>query len=423
MKAETAKPLIILKFGGEALANQSKIEEAANIIEHHINNQENIVVAVSAMAGYTNKLIEYVEATQIQEKNNSYYSEYDVVVSCGEQITCGLLAISLQKRNLQARSFMGWQVPIITTAHHSVSKVKYVATTELLICLDNNIIPIISGFQGITENNRITTLGRGGSDTTAVALAIALKADSCCFYKDVEGIYTADPKVVPTALLLPFVKYETMLAMSSSGAKILQNRAVELALKHNIKLLIKSTKNYNSKENRGSMIFKKEENLEEGFISAIVTDANLYSKINIVDAKCEHLNIKNLLEDFNNKSIYIDNFNYLYKYCNLKNHHIADLSLVTNQNNFYATLKIIAAHEEHLKYKAINFTENLARISIVGIGIKTNQSILQKLFEILSRNGITILMIDISDIKISLLVLKADAANLVNDLHNIYINS
>lgn len=238
---------IVLKFGGESLANTKRIKDVANIVKKHIDLGQEVIIVVSAMLGVTDILMGYIESLSSGDIN---LKEADVVLSSGEQISSGLLAMELTNLKLNAKSFTGWQIPIYTTSQYSNANITKIDTTLLKEALSNNIIPVITGFQGIDENNNITTLGRGGSDTTAVALAQYFKIKTCYFYKDVDGIYTDDPKINNNAKLIRKISYDDMLNLVKSGAKVLHYKAVDLAKQHEIKLVIKSF----LKEGEGSII-------------------------------------------------------------------------------------------------------------------------------------------------------------------------
>jgi aspartate kinase len=228
--------LVVLKFGGSSVANVSRILRVARIvIEKHVKKNESVVIVVSAMAGVTDQLNGYLA------QMNAMTSEDDVVLSSGEPVTTALLAVALTNLGYSAKSFLGWQVPIMTDARHRNARIVRVGTDNLQTCLTQHTIPVVAGFQGITEDSRITTLGRGGSDTTAVALAAAIHADRCDIYTDVDGVYTADPRIVPNAKKLDQVSYEEMFELATSGAKVLQARSVELAMRHNVQVRVLSS--------------------------------------------------------------------------------------------------------------------------------------------------------------------------------------
>ena len=220
--------LLVLKFGGTSVADIARIKKVALKIKLEADKGNKIIVVVSAMSGVTNDLVNLVN----QASENYQHSEYDTVLSSGEQVTAALLSIALQALEIKARSWLGWQVPIITNSSHGKALIKEIKTENILQSLDNGFVAIVSGFQGVSSQNRITTLGRGGSDTSAVALAAAFSADRCDIYTDVDGVYTADPRIVKSARKLDYITYEEMLELASQGAKVLQTRSVALAMKY-----------------------------------------------------------------------------------------------------------------------------------------------------------------------------------------------
>ena len=258
--------LVVLKFGGTSVADVPQIKKIALKVKNEVNQGYKVIVVVSAMAGVTNNLIDLIKS--ISKSLN--YSEYDVVLSTGEQVTSALLASAINNLNIKARSWLGWQVPIISDESHSKAVIEEIKTDNIFEFLKKNQVAIISGFQGISKENRITTLGRGGSDTSAVAVAAAFSAERCDIYTDVDGVYTTDPRIVKSAKKLDLITYEEMLELASQGAKVLQTRSVALAMKYNVKLRVLSS----FEDLPGTSIIKEEKNMEKTEISGIAHSLN-----------------------------------------------------------------------------------------------------------------------------------------------------
>lgn len=263
--------LIIQKFGGTSVANIDRIKKIVPIIKTEIAKNNQVIVVVSAMAGVTNQLVTL--CNEVSSLNNiSQFAEYDVALSSGEIVTASLLALALQEEDIKARSFLAWQLPMLTDNNHSKALVESITTDLLEKYLQLNTVPIIAGFQGINKSNRLTTLGRGGSDTTAALIAAAMKADRCDIYTDVEGIFTADPRIIPTAKKIKEIDFLEMLELASSGAKVLHPRAGELVMRYKIDMRVLSTF---SPDTEGTLITSKDKNMENGIINSITSNKNL----------------------------------------------------------------------------------------------------------------------------------------------------
>ena len=258
--------LVVLKFGGTSVADIPQIKKIALKVKKEVKLGNKVIVVVSAMSGVTNNLVDLVK----QVSKNFPYSEYDTILSTGEQITSALLSIALEELSLKARSWMGWQVPIISDNAHGKAVIKEIKTVNITNSINKGYVAIVSGFQGISENNRITTLGRGGSDTTAVALAAAFSANRCDIYTDVDGVYTTDPRIVKNAKKLDFITYEEMLELASQGAKVLQTRSVALAMRYKVFLRVLSSFN----DLPGTLITQEGSNMEKSEISGIAHSLN-----------------------------------------------------------------------------------------------------------------------------------------------------
>lgn len=378
--------IVVKKFGGTSLTNLNRV---AHLIKNDIERGYNVVVVVSAAAGFTDQM-----ALQAQNISNlscqQELSEYDVLLSAGEQISCGLLAITLQSIGINAKSWLAWQLPIVTDDFYSESKIKEVK----IDCLQKSFsegcsVAIVAGFQGVC-NNRLTTFGREGSDISAVALAVAFNVETCEIFTDVDGIYTTDPKIVPQALRLKSISYDEMLEMSLSGAKILHNRSIQVAMRHNIKLQVLST----FKESEGTSVLPNKDVLEKHLVTGITYSTN-EALITFTDLTLH------ILQDIVGANIRIDM--------------IHNASLVIPKCDVDRAKKLLG--------KNIDYTINdsIAKISIIGIGITSNTAVMCNIFKVLGRNKIEMLAISTSEIKISIIIKKEYAEVLVKDLHDSFI--
>ncbi|MBD0390915.1 aspartate kinase [Wolbachia endosymbiont of Pentalonia nigronervosa] len=379
--------IVVKKFGGTSLTNLNRV---AHLIKNDIERGYNVVVVVSAAAGFTDQMAlqaQHISSLSCQQE----LSEYDVLLSAGEQISCGLLAITLQSIGINAKSWLAWQLPIVTDDFYSESKIKEVK----IDCLQKSFsegcsVAIVAGFQGVC-NNRLTTFGRGGSDISAVALAVAFNVKTCEIFTDVDGIYTTDPKIVPKARRLKSISYDEMLEMSLSGAKILHNRSIQIAMRHNIKLQVLST----FKESEGTSVLPNNDVLEKHLVTGIT-----YSTNEVLIAFTD-LTL-HILKDIVGANIRVDM--------------IHNASLVTPKCDVDRAKKLLG--------KNIDYTINdsIAKISIIGIGITSNTAVMYNIFKVLERNKIEMLAISTSEIKISIIIKKEYAEVLVKDLHDSFVS-
>lgn len=402
--------MIVAKFGGSSVANISRIRSVANIIiDKYISKQEQVVIVVSAMLGVTNHLSKYINEIGFDKDS----LEKDVVLSSGEPISTSLVALMLCKLGFEAQSFTGWQLPIITDDESCNAKIIDISTGNLHNCLSHNIIPVVSGFQGITELSRITTLGRGGSDTTAVALSIALGAKRCDIYTDVDGVYTADPRIVPLSAKISKISYEEMFEMSFNGAKILQSRSVELAMKNNIKIKVLSS----FIEADGTEICDINDNnegktsdghMEKLKITGITSEQNIV-KINIKSGLGQStIGILSAIADSN---VSFSSFH-------------QSLTPIENIISFVvpsAQAETIVKKCEHLKNENLitdfKMDCDISKISIVGIGIGSNFSIVQTILETMAKNCVEIYDLLCSPLNISFFTRKQNVVIASTALH------
>ena len=383
--------LVVLKFGGTSVADVPQIKKIALKIKGEVDQGNKVIVVVSAMSGVTNNLIDLVNQTS----KNFSLSEHDVVLSTGEQITSALLSIALEELSLKARSWMGWQVPIVSDNTHGKAVIKDIKTSNIMGSIKKGYIAIVSGFQGISEDNRITTLGRGGSDTTAVALAAAFSADRCDIYTDVEGVYTTDPRIVKKAKKLDFITYEEMLELASQGAKVLQTRSVALAMKYNVNLRVLSS----FANVPGTLIAEERGNMEKSEISGIAHSLN-EAKItlsNIPDEPGQAAKIFGALAEY---SINVD----MIVQSSSINHGSTDMTFTIPETDLLMAEKVIKKIRGDIGFKKFTSETNVVKISIVGNAMRSQSGIAKTMFQTLAKNHINIQVISTSEIKISVLI-------------------
>ena len=383
--------LVVLKFGGTSVADVPQIKKIALKIKGEVDQGNKVIVVVSAMSGVTNNLINLVNQTS----KNFSLSEHDVVLSTGEQITSALLSIALEELSLKARSWMGWQVPIVSDNTYGKAVIKDIKTSNIMGSIKKGYIAIVSGFQGISEDNRITTLGRGGSDTTAVALAAAFSADRCDIYTDVEGVYTTDPRIVKKAKKLDFITYEEMLELASQGAKVLQTRSVALAMKYNVNLRVLSS----FANVPGTLIAEERGNMEKSEISGIAHSLN-EAKItlsDIPDQPGQAANIFGALAEF---SVNVD----MIVQSSSINHGSTDMTFTIPETDLLIAEKVIKKIKGNIGFKKFTSETNVVKISIVGNAMRSQSGIAKTMFQTLAKNHINIQVISTSEIKISVLI-------------------
>ena len=383
--------LVVLKFGGTSVADVPQIKKIALKVKNELKIGNKVIVVVSAMAGVTNNLIDLVNSTA----DRPSYSEYDVVLSTGEQITSALLAISLKNLNIKARSWLGWQVPIISDKSYGKAVIEEIKTDQILKFLKQNDVAIVSGFQGISNENRITTLGRGGSDTSAVAIAAAFLAERCDIYTDVDGVYTTDPRIVKSAKKLDLITYEEMLELASQGAKVLQTRSVALAMKYNVKLRVLS-----SFENvPGTSIIKEEKNMEKSEISGIAHSLN-EAKITLSGVPDQPGQAAEIFGALAKHSINVD----MIVQSSSINYEATDITFTIPETDLVIAESTIKKVQKKIGFEKIITDTNVVKISVIGNAMRTQSGIAKTMFETLANNHINIHVISTSEIKISVLI-------------------
>jgi aspartate kinase len=383
--------IVVQKFGGTSVADFDRIQNVVDLALNEKAKGNDVVVVVSAMAGVTDSLIK--QARQFSKLNlEAEIKEYDSIISTGEQVSSGLTALAFLNRGHKAESLLGWQLPIETDDVFSSAKVQSIKVDAIQKLLSQGIIPVIAGFQGIYEG-RITTLGRGGSDTTAAAVAAALKADRCDIYTDVDGVYSADPRVVSRARKLRYIAFEEMLEMAGAGAKVLHSRSVEIAMKYNLKLRVLSSFNSNG----GTMVVSEEDVIEKQVVTGITCERDMAS-LTIKGLSDNPGAASNLFLPFKQENIKVDLI-----VQNIGSKGKTDMTITMPQLQIQKALSLVEANEK-VNYRDLIVDDNLAKISVIGIGMKTHSGVAQKMFQILADRGINILVVSTSEIKISVLI-------------------
>ncbi len=396
--------IIVQKFGGSSVATVEKLNQVAEHIIYEKDKGNQVVVVVSAQGKTTDKLIS--EEAEITTKPSP--REHDVLVSVGEQITISKLSMVLQTKGYRATSLTGWQIPIITNNEHNNSRIRYIKNETILDYLRGGNIVIVAGFQGIDELGNITTLGRGGSDTTAVALAASLNAERCDIYTDVDGVFTADPRIVPDARKLDLVSYDEMLELASMGAKVLHNRCVEIGNKYSIPIFVKSTFLQNS---QGTMITHSNKQIESLTINGVAKD-DYITRITVVGISNKigqtYKLFKVMADNLINIDVIVQAFGETVK---------QNVAFTVKMTQLEKTLKVLEEHKEELNIEQVIHTDNLSKVSIIGIGINNKPGVAADMFEALYKENINMHMVSTSEVKISVLVDVDDADRAVRAIH------
>jgi aspartate kinase len=382
--------LIVQKYGGTSVGTIERIHCVADRVAKTQREGYQIVVVLSAMSGETDRLIKLAyEATSSPDER-----EMDMLLSTGERVIIALLAMELRGRGINAQSFTGRQVGIITDGAHTKARIARVTADRIREALEQGVIPVVAGFQGINEQSDVTTLGRGGSDLSAVALAAALKADRCIIFTDVDGVYTADPNIVPSARRIEKIAYEEMLEMASLGAKVLQTRSVEFAAKFNVPVEVSSS----FKEGKGTLVTKEDADMEAVAVAGVTGDRN-QAKITIVGVPDKPGIAARIFGPVAEANINVDMI-----IQNVSQADMTDLSFTVPRADLKKAVPIIQAVAKDIEAKSVSITEAIAKVSLIGVGMRSHSGVAAKTFEILSRERINIMMISTSEIKISCVI-------------------
>jgi aspartate kinase len=412
---------VVMKFGGTSVASLERIRSVARHVKREVEAGNKVAVVVSAMAGVTNQLVTWVrEAAPLHDAR-----EYDTVVATGEQVTAGLLAIVLQSLGIPARSWQGWQIPIVTDNAHGAARIREIPGERVRERLEQGEVAVIAGFQGIEpERDRVSTLGRGGSDTSAVAVAAAVKADLCDIYTDVDGVYTADPRIVPKASRLHKVSYEEMLEMASLGSKVLQTRSVELAMVHRMPVRVLSSfvapealepVKAGTWDGVGTIICDEDEIVEQRVVSGIAyaKDEAKITLLKMADKPGVAAGIFGPLAEANiNVDMIVQNLSADGKF--------TDITFTVQEAELPRALEVLKSVQKQIGAFDIKSSSDVAKVSVIGIGMRSHAGVAAQMFKALGEKGINILAISTSEIKISVLIDAAYAELAVRTLHSLY---
>jgi len=405
-------PVLVMKFGGTSVASLDKIKSAAERVASEVSAGHSVIVIVSAMAGKTNELVGWVNET------SPLYDarEYDAIVSSGENVTAGLMALTLQEMDIPARSWQGWQVPVITTSAHSAARIEEIQTENIISKFNEGMrVAVVAGFQGVSDTDRTTTLGRGGSDTTAVAFAAAFDAIRCDIYTDVDGIYTTDPRITEKAKKLNKISFEEMLELASLGAKVLQTRSVELAMRFNVKLRVLSS--FDSPEiGSGTLVCSEEEIMESNVVSGIAYSRD-EAKMTLISVADRPGIAAAIFGPLSEAGINVDMI-----IQNIAEEGRTDMTFSCPTDQVLRAEKALndAKSEGEINFSQLVADKNVAKISAVGIGMRSQSGVAAKMFRTLSNEGINIKVIATSEIKISVLVDRKYMELAVQSLHDAF---
>ncbi|SNZ20805.1 aspartate kinase [Cohaesibacter gelatinilyticus] len=409
---------LVMKFGGTSVGDLERIQRVARHVKREVDAGNQVAVVVSAMSGKTNELVGWVE------QSSPLYDarEYDTVVASGEQVTSGLLALTLQNMGVDARSWLGWQIPIKTNGVHGAARIEEIDGSKLIERLEMNQVAVVAGFQGIGPDNRISTLGRGGSDTSAVAIAAAIEADRCDIYTDVDGVYTTDPRIVPEARRLNQVSYEEMLEMASLGAKVLQVRSVEMAMVHNVRTFVRSSfiepdapELLNTDIPSGTLICDEDEIVEKQVVTGIAfsRDEAQISLRRVADKPGIAAHVFGPLAEANiNVDMIVQNIS--------EDGTITDMTFTVPEGDFDRAKSVLEQSQGEIGYEVLQGSTDVVKVSVIGIGMRSHAGVASQAFQALADKGINIRAITTSEIKISILIDSDFTELAVRALHSLY---
>lgn len=396
--------LLIQKFGGTSVGNVERIHRIAELIERTCQAGNQVVVVLSAMSGETDRL--WRLAHDVTPSPDA--RELDVLLSSGERVTIALLAMKLRSRGINARSFTGRQVGIVTNSSHTRARIAKVTAGPVRRALAEGVLPIVAGFQGVNERSEVTTLGRGGSDLTAVALAATLQADRCVIFTDVDGVSTADPNVVSTARRIPKLSYEEMLELSSLGAKVLQARSVEFAAKYRVPVEVKSS----FQEGEGTLVTHEDVDMERAVVSGVTGDRN-QAKITVVGVPDQPGIAANLFGAVAGSSILVDMIIQNVSHQDS----LTDISFTVPRNDLARAMALVKRTANEIGARSVETTEKIAKVSLVGVGMRSHSGVASRMFQTLAREKMNIMMISTSEIKISCVLDEENLDKAVQALH------
>ena len=398
--------LVVKKYGGSSLSSVAKLKNIAkNINDLHFGSDQKLIIVLSAMGSTTDKLVD-LSKRAVKDVNKR---DYDMLLSSGEQVSIAMLSMLINDLGGRAISLTGWQAGIKTDSSHANARIKSINTKRIKAELRKNNIIIIAGFQGITSEDNISTLGRGGSDTTAVALAAALKANECHIYTDVDGVYTTDPRICPKARRLDLLTYEEMLEMSGLGSKVLQLRSVEFASKYNVPIRVLHAHNNQA---LGTLITKEEKKMEGALISGIAFTKD-EAEIMIKGVKDQPGVAAKILGPIGTAKIEIDMI-----VQNVGSNGLADFTFTVSRNTLKNAIKVIEKNKKNMGYRSFDTKNNIVKVSLIGVGMRSHAGIASKMFKCLAKNKVNIRMISTSEIKISVVIDQKNLEIAVQALHN-----
>jgi aspartate kinase len=398
---------IVQKFGGTSVGDLERIRHVAGRVKAEYDRGNEVAVVLSAMSGVTNDLVSKVnEISRLHDTR-----EYDVVVASGEQVTCGLMAIALQDIGVPARSWLGWQVPFQTDDVHGKARIADIDPSRMIDQFADGVVAVVAGFQGVSPQGRITSLGRGGSDTSAVALAAALSAERCDIYTDVDGVYTSDPRIVTRARKLEKITYEEMLEMASQGAKVLQTRAVELAMNRGVRMQVRSTFDDVS----GTLVVDEDEIVEQQVVSGIAysRDEAKVTLVSVADRPGVAAGIFGPLSDANvNVDMIVQNVS--------DDGKRTDMTFTVGKSDFDRAIEVLEKVKQDINFESLSTDPNVVKVSVIGVGMRSHAGVAQRMFQALAEKGINIQVISTSEIKISVLIAEEYTELALRALHTAY---
>jgi aspartate kinase len=406
----------VLKFGGTSVGDLDRIANVADIVAYRAARGEHMAVVVSAMAGETNKLVAFAEGAAGPDlSRENFHDEYDVIVASGEQVTAGLLALALRRRGLKARSWLGWQLRLKTDEDHGHARIVGFDDSGLPESVDRGEIAVIAGFQGVTDDDRVATLGRGGSDTSAVAVAAALNATVCDIYTDVDGVYTTDPRMVPKAQRIPKISYEEMLEMASLGAKVLQTRSVELAMNHNVPVRVLSSFLKPGEPNPGTLVCSEDEIVEKQVVSGVAYSRD-EAKVTLYGVADKPGVSAKIFSALARAGVNVD----MIVQANARGPERANMVFTCTDRDSPIAKETLEKMSDDIGYEQLEVTRDVSKISIIGVGMKSHTGVAETMFTALYEKGINIDVISTSEIKISVLIAAPYTELAVRALHTAF---
>ncbi|HEY3948753.1 aspartate kinase [Phenylobacterium sp.] len=408
---------LVMKFGGTSVADLERIRRVARLVNAEVEAGHRVAVVVSAMAGKTNELVAWTDGSGAAAQGLPLSDdEYDVVVASGEQVTAGLLAMTLRNMGVPARSWLGWQIPIIADDAHGRARIDDIEPDKLIAAMDKGEVAVVAGFQGVTRDGRIATLGRGGSDTSAVAIAAAIKAERCDIYTDVDGVYTTDPRIESKARKLGKISYEEMLEMASLGAKVLQTRSVELAMAQNVPVrVLSSFVEPGEAPGQGTIVCDEEEIVEKRIVSGVAYSRD-EAKITLLGLP-DHPGVSSqLFGALSDANVNVD----MIVQSHARSEGAANMEFTVGKRDAARAVEIVRSAQTSIGFEDVAVNEDVAKVSVIGVGMRSHTGVAKTMFQALAEKGVNIQVISTSEIKISVLIDAAYTELAVRALHAAY---